>query len=78
MIDHIAYLTPDSLRAIAREPWQLDRKTKKADVAEHPEVFHHVGLLIDEPPDIAGLPFIQSSEIVCIILPCPLRKATGI
>jgi hypothetical protein len=32
--------------------------TKKADVAEHPEVFHHVGLLINEPPGTAGLPFI--------------------
>jgi hypothetical protein len=25
-------------------------ETKKADVAEHPEVFHHVGLLLNEPP----------------------------
>jgi hypothetical protein len=24
-------------------------KTKKADVAEHPEVFDHVGLLVNEP-----------------------------
>jgi hypothetical protein len=30
---------------------------KKADVAEHPEVFHHVGLLVNEPPGTAGLPF---------------------
>jgi hypothetical protein len=34
------------------------RETKKADVAEHPEVFHHVGLLSNEPPDTAGLLFI--------------------
>jgi hypothetical protein len=33
-------------------------RTKKADVAEHPEVFDHVGLLINEPPDTAGLLFI--------------------
>jgi hypothetical protein len=32
--------------------------TKKADVFEHPEVFDHVGLLINEPPGTAGLPFI--------------------
>jgi hypothetical protein len=32
-------------------------KTKKADVAEHPEVFHHVGLLVIEPPGLAELPF---------------------
>ena len=33
-------------------------KTKKADVAEHPEVFDHVGLLTNEPLGIAGLLFI--------------------
>jgi len=33
-------------------------KTKKADVAEHPEVFDHVGLLVNEPPSNAGVPFI--------------------
>jgi hypothetical protein len=31
---------------------------KKADVAEHPEVFHHVGLLANEPPGTTGLLFI--------------------
>jgi hypothetical protein len=25
---------------------------------ENPEVFHHVGLLVNEPPGTAGLPFI--------------------
>ena len=34
------------------------RKQKKADVAEHPEVFDHVGLLVNGPPGMAGLPFI--------------------
>jgi len=28
---------------------------KKADVAEHPEVFDHVGILVNEPPGTAGL-----------------------
>jgi len=28
---------------------------KKADVAEDPEVFHHVGLLTNEPLGTAGL-----------------------
>ena len=32
-------------------------RNKKADVAEHPEVFDHVGLLVNEPPGQAGLPF---------------------
>jgi hypothetical protein len=27
-------------------------------VAEHPEVFDHVGLLTNAPPGTAGLPFI--------------------
>ncbi len=31
---------------------------KNADAAEHPEVFDHVGLLVNEPPGPAGLPFI--------------------
>jgi hypothetical protein len=30
---------------------------KKADVVEHPKVIDHVGLLVNEPPGIAGLPF---------------------
>ena len=34
------------------------RGIKKADVTEHPEVFGHVGLLANGPPDLAGLPFI--------------------
>jgi hypothetical protein len=33
-------------------------KNKKTDVSEHPEVFDHVGLLVNRPPGIAGLPFI--------------------
>jgi hypothetical protein len=31
---------------------------KKADVAEHPEVFDHAGLLNNEPPSYAGMLFI--------------------
>jgi len=61
-----------------RKALRLDGKTKKADVAEHPKVFHHVGLLIDEPPGPAGLPFIQSSEIVCVIVSRAGWKATKI
>ena len=30
-------------------------RTKKADVAEHPQVFDHVGLLVNEPPGTAEL-----------------------
>jgi hypothetical protein len=31
---------------------------KKADVVEYLKVFHHVGLLVNEPPGMAGLPFV--------------------
>jgi hypothetical protein len=30
-------------------------QNKKTDVAEHPEVFDHVGLLANEPPGRTGL-----------------------
>jgi hypothetical protein len=33
-------------------------ENKKADVAKHPQVFHHVGLLVNELPGPAGLLFI--------------------
>jgi len=36
---------------------------KKADVAESPEGFHHVGLLVNQPPGLAGEPFNESSAI---------------
>jgi hypothetical protein len=36
----------------------LKRVHKKTDVAEHPEVFDHVGLLVNGLPRTAGLPFI--------------------
>jgi hypothetical protein len=35
----------------------MDSSVKKTDVAEHGNVFNHVGLLFNEPPGIAGLPF---------------------
>jgi hypothetical protein len=36
-------------------------RTKKADVAEHPKAFDHVGLLFNKPPERLGLFFIWSS-----------------
>jgi hypothetical protein len=33
-------------------------RTKKADVAEHPKEFYHVGLLVNEPPGGTGVLFI--------------------
>jgi len=36
----------------------LKQNHKKADVAEHPKVFNHIGLLFNEPPGTAGLFFI--------------------
>jgi len=37
-------------------------QTKKADVLEHPGVLEHVGLLADEPPGLAGLPFVANRQ----------------
>ncbi|HUT14114.1 MAG TPA: DUF2294 domain-containing protein [Thermoguttaceae bacterium] len=37
--------------------------TKKANVAEHTEVFDHIGLLVNGPPGMAGLPFKSSSDV---------------
>jgi hypothetical protein len=37
-------------------------KTKKADVVEHPEVFDHVGLLVNRPSSHPGMPFVKSSD----------------
>jgi hypothetical protein len=34
------------------------KPNEKADAAEHTEAFDHVGLLVNEPPGQAGLPFI--------------------
>jgi hypothetical protein len=34
------------------------QEQKKADAAEHPEMFGRIGLLVNEPPGTAGLPFI--------------------
>ena len=39
-------------------PRARHRAQKKTDVWEHPGVFEHVGLLVNEPPGTAGLPFI--------------------
>jgi hypothetical protein len=36
----------------AANPESLE--TKKADVAEHPKVFDHVGLLLNKPPGKTG------------------------
>lgn len=38
-------------------------ETKKADEAETPQGFNHVGLLLNQPPGTAGLPFNKSSEL---------------
>jgi hypothetical protein len=39
-------------------PTSSNIKNKKADAAEHPEMFDHIGLLANEPTGIAGLLFI--------------------
>jgi hypothetical protein len=39
-------------------PFRKSATDEKADVAEHPEVFHHVGLLANGPSGNAGLLFL--------------------
>jgi hypothetical protein len=39
-------------------PRQTATETKKADVLNHPKVFQHVGLLVNQPPGMAGLPLV--------------------
>ena len=47
------FLRKDRSSAPPRPP-----RTKKADAAKHPKVLNHVGLLFNEPPGSAGLPFV--------------------
>lgn len=53
----------------APSPWRSNpcavRRAKKADVAEHPQAFDHVGLLFNGPPGSAGLLLIKSSDEFC-------------
>jgi hypothetical protein len=56
------------------------RKRKEAGVLEHAQVFDHAGVLIDEPPGMAGLPFVESSDNCKlmsasqqVLIPCLLR-----
>ena len=39
-----------------------DGRAVLREVVEHAEVFHHVGLLVNEPSGTSGLPFAQSSD----------------
>ena len=41
-----------------KEHGELLQTIKKTDVADHPLVIDHVGLLVNEPPDTTGLLFI--------------------
>jgi len=43
---------------MTKKPKVLSPRTKKADVAEHPKVFGHVGLLFNHPPGRAELLFV--------------------
>ena len=45
-------------RQLGRRPVPLVAGAKKADVVEHPKVFHDVGLLSIRRPGESGLPFI--------------------
>ncbi len=54
----IRYGRRDVVARTERRPQSvLTTPIKKADVAEHPAVSHHVGLLLNEPPGMAELLF---------------------
>jgi hypothetical protein len=53
----------------------LSPRTKKADVAEHPKVFGHVGLLFNEPPGQSRVALHMVIRPIVIILP-RVKKAT--
>jgi hypothetical protein len=50
-------------RLLATCPYH--QKTKKAGVAEHPEVFDHAGLLIDEPSSMLECSSFSHPTTVC-------------
>ena len=53
---HITSMSKDIETFRASDSARLaPQKTKKTDVAEHPKVFDHVGLLFNEGPGKAGL-----------------------
>jgi hypothetical protein len=52
-----AFIEANPHRLVVSGPLRASTN-KKADVADHCEVFGHVGLLVDKPPGLAGLPFI--------------------
>jgi hypothetical protein len=47
------HLRPGPSKKIEKPSLQ---RNKNADVMEYPEVFDHIGILVDEPPGLAGLP----------------------
>src|ERR1700738_4313578 len=51
---------------------------KKADVMEHPRVFHHVGLLVNEPPSNgqAALYVVIRRPAIASAAPCPQLPST--
>jgi hypothetical protein len=52
-------MVPRNTRPKSEEMASISAHTnRKADVAEHPQALHHVGLLFNESPGTAGLPFI--------------------
>jgi hypothetical protein len=56
MPEQRVFKTHHVFKTSSRRP--IPTQNEKADVAERPEAFDHVGLLPNEPPGTAGLPFI--------------------
>jgi hypothetical protein len=52
----------DAVSPFFRPDHRDRQEPKKTDVAEHPRVMRHIGLLFNKPPGATRLIFIQSSE----------------
>jgi hypothetical protein len=59
LADVFVFLVCEHRHGVVRFPkCGVVQSAKKTDVAEHPQVFRHVGLLFNEPPGAAKLLFI--------------------
>jgi hypothetical protein len=56
-----------------RITFSIRDNSRKADVVERPEGFHHVGLLANEPPGTAGLPCLSHPTTSAYIIRVGVR-----
>jgi hypothetical protein len=64
-----------SICAVASRTSTPVSRTKKADVAEHPEVFNHVGLLVNESPGMGRVALYLASDNITESV--AIKRVTG-